>query len=241
MVVEVLTVDGVCKRFSRGDQWMDVLTDVSFEVGRGEIVAVVGRRLEGKTTVLRVAAGMESPDKGTVSLGDQELTARLLGREVVWVDRDGPALDAEVSVLVGGPLASQGCGRHEVQPMAAQMLERVGARECIGRRWGELLNWQRVLVGLARGFVGSPQLVVIDDLLDALDGRETEEASDLLRSLVEESEHRCGVLMSASDFESAIFADRVGSFARKGKLRLRGQPEGDARIIPFPKDAQADG
>jgi putative ABC transport system ATP-binding protein len=248
-VVDLLTVDAVCKGFSRGGQWSGVLTDVSFEVGAGEVIAIVGGRLTGKTTLLKIAAGMEHPDKGTVALGDRELTglsdrcrARLLGHEIVWVDRDGPGLEVEVSRFVGWPLALHGRGRRQVERMAAQMLERVGVRECMGRKWGELSNWQRVLVGLARGFASNPELVIVDDLLDALGGRATEEASDLLRSLTEESKPRCGVLMSASDTESALFADRMWSITRKGTLKLMsGQttPEGD--VIPFPQKDESQG
>jgi putative ABC transport system ATP-binding protein len=228
---------------------MGVLAGVSFEVGRGEVVAVVGSRLEGKTTLLKLAAGIERPDRGSVSLGSQSLTGlrdrsrtRLLGHEIVWIDRDGPELGLEVSKFVGWPLALHGCGRRQAERVAAQALERVGARECLGRRWGDLSNWQRVLVGLARAFAGSPRVVVVDDLLDALGARATEEASDLLRSLVEESEPRCGVLMSASDMESAMFADRVWSLTRKGTLRpLFGQLGDVADVIPFPKHAESQG
>jgi predicted ABC-type transport system involved in lysophospholipase L1 biosynthesis ATPase subunit len=243
---ELLVVDGVCKGFSRGGHWLAVLGGVSFEVGRGEIVGVVGSRLEGKTTLLRVAAGMERPDQGAVWLEGRDLAsvgdrarARLLGHEIVWVDRDGPELGLEVSKFVGWPLALHGRGRREADRLAAGALERVGALACVGRRWGELSNWQRVLVGLARAFAGAPRLVVIDDLLDALGGRATEEASDLLRSLVEESEPRCGVLMSASDMDSALFADRVFSLTRKGTLKaFSGQLRSHARVIPFPGQEQ---
>jgi ABC-type Mn2+/Zn2+ transport system ATPase subunit len=121
------------------------------------------------------------------------------------------------------------------------MVERVSAKECLGRCWGDLSNWQRVLVALARAFAGTPRLVVIDDVLDGLGPSATEEASDLLRSLVEESSGRCGVLMSASDTASAIFADRVWSITAKRSLRLMagGEPrEGD--VVPL-RRVQADG
>lgn len=242
----MLVVDGVWKGFSRGGHWLAVLGGVSFEVGRGEIVGVVGSRLEGKTTLLRVAAGLERPDQGCVVLEGRQLgglgdrsRARLLGHEIVWVDRDGPELALEVSKFVGWPLALHGRGRREADRLAAGALERVGARECAGRRWGELSNWQRVLVGLARAFVGSPRLVVVDDLLDALGPRATEQASDLLRSLVEESEPRCGVLMSASDMDSAVFADRVFSLTREGRLKVfAGHSHASADVIPFPAGAE---
>jgi len=244
---EALSVEGVWKGFSCDGRWTGVLEDVSFDVGRGEVVAIVGGRLRGKTTLLRVAAGIERPDKGEVSLGSRRLAvlrdrawARLLGHEIVWVSRDGPRLEIEVSKFVGWPQALHGHGRRGSEELAARALERVGAKECIGRRWAELSNWQKVLVGLARGFAGSPHLVIIDDLLDALSGRDTEQASDLLRSLIEESEPRCGVLMSASEEDSAIFADQEYRLTRGGGLKLlSGRPSGGAEVKPFPEPAES--
>ena len=247
MVVEALSVEGVWKGFSCDGRWTGVLEDVSFQVGQGEVVAIVGGRLRGKTTLLKIAAGIERPDRGEVSLGSQRLAglrerawARLLGHEIVWIDRDGPKIEVEVSRFVGWPLALHGRGARYSERMAARALERVGAQECVGRRWAELSNWQRVLVGLARGFAGTPRVVIIDDLLDALSGRDTEEASDLLRSLVQESEPRCGVLMSASEEDTAIFADQEYSLTRKGRLKLlSGRPSGGADVKPFPRPAES--
>jgi putative ABC transport system ATP-binding protein len=248
MVVELLSVEGVWRGFARGGQYTGVLKDVSFVVERGEVVGIIGERFEGKTTLLKIVAGLEAPDRGSVSLEGQELTglgdqarARLLGHEIVWIDRDGPGLDVEVSKFVGWGLALH--GRRHADLLAVRALERVEARECMGRCWRDLSNWQRVLVGLARAFAGSPRIVVIDDLLDALGSRATEEASDLLRSLVEESEPRCGVLMSASGMESAVFADRIWSLTRKGALKsLSNQPSSDnADILPFPKHTENQG
>jgi ABC-type lipoprotein export system ATPase subunit len=249
IVAEALSVEGVWKGFSRGGQWTGVLEDVSFAVRPGEVVAIVGGRLAGKTTLLRIAAGRERPDRGEVLLGSQRLAGlsdrsrtKLLGHEIVWIDRDGPGLELEVSRFVGWPLALHGHGRRHAEQVAARMLERVGARECSGRRWGELSDGQRVLVGLARGFAGSPRVVIVDDLLDALGGRATEAMADLLRALVEESEPRCGVLMSASDMESAMFADQVFSLTRKGTLKLMSAaPAGPGEVIPFPTNSPPDG
>jgi putative ABC transport system ATP-binding protein len=255
IVAEALSLEHVRKAYSRGDESTSVLSDVSFAVGSGEIVAIVGRRLAGKTTLVRVAAGMEEPDEGSVSLGGQNLgelgersRSRLLGREIVWIDRDEPGFNMEVSKFVGWPLALHGRGGQHVERMAAEALERVGAGECVGRRWRELSDWQRLLVGLARAFAGSPRVVIIDNLLDALGSKDSEAASELLRSLVEESEPRCGVLLSVSDRESAtdIFADREFSLTREGTLKqLSGRsaddPDGgggDADVIPIPKHAE---
>jgi ABC-type lipoprotein export system ATPase subunit len=241
MDAQPLAVEGVWKGYRRGSGWVEVLAGVSFDVQPGEIVAITGSKCAGKTTLLKIAAGLERPDKGTISLGDQQLTdcrgdpqRRLLGHTIRWVDDHGPKLKLDVVRLVGLPLALQGGNRRESERMAAQAIERVGAKPCAGRRWGELSNWQRVLVGLARGFAGSPRLVVIDDLLDVRGSRATEEAADLLRTLVETSELRCGVLMSTSDLETAMFADRVWSITAKRSLKLMAGRESDGKVIPFP-------
>jgi ABC-type lipoprotein export system ATPase subunit len=233
-----LSVEGVWKGYRRGSEWAEVLANVSFDVEPGEIVAITGSKFAGKSTLLKVAAGLERPNKGTVSLGGRQLTdgrSSLLGHTIRWVNDDGPKLKLDVAKFVGLPIALHGSKRRESEWAAAQALERVGAKPCLGRRWGELSNWQRVLVGLARGFAGSPQVLVIDDLLDVRGSRATEEAADLLRTLVETSKPRCGVLMSTSDLESAMFADRVWSITGKRSLKLMAGRQTDGKVIPFPE------
>lgn len=242
-----LSLLGVWKGYRRGSEWVEVLANVALDVRPGEIVAVTGSKLAGKTALLKIAAGIERPDKGAVALGDQQVTGgrsalaqSLLGHTIRWVDDRGPKLKLDIAKFVGLPLALRGGGRGETERLAAQAIERVGAGPCLGRRWGELSNWQRLLVGLARGFAGSPRLVVIDDLLDVRGGRAQEEAADLLRTLVETSEQRCGVLMSVSDLESALFADRVFSLTVKRSLKLMaGRQTNDAKVIPFPDGDRA--
>jgi ABC-type lipoprotein export system ATPase subunit len=242
IVSELLVVGGVSKCFSRGGECVVALDGVSFRVGCGEIVMVVGGSLDGKTTLLQVAAGAERPDEGTVLLRDRELTslsdrdrAKILGREVLWVDRGGPALlEVEVSSFVGWPLSLHGSRRRQAERGAAHILARVGMREHARRKWRELSHRQQVLASLARAFAGSPRLVVIDDLMNGLGSRGTEETIDLLRSLIGESEHRCGVLLSVSEMESTVFADQVLSIYKGVVEPMTSPHENNADIIPFP-------
>lgn len=235
-----MSMEGVSKGYSRGDQWTEVLSDVSLDVAAGEIGAIIGGRLAGKTTLLHIAAGMERPDKGSVSLDGKRLEewGDVLGSEIVWIDRLRPDRALEVLSFVGWPIAAQGKGRRVAERLARRALDRVGAAECVEKHWDDLSNRERVLVGLARAFADKPRLVVVDDLLDAMGTRATEEVSDLLRSLVEESEPRCAVLMSASDMESAMYADLVWSISRRGTLKgISGQLRADGEIIDFPGEA----
>ncbi len=238
--MSVLVVVGVCQGSSRRGGWVPLLDGASFEVGAGEVVAIVGGRLSGKTTLLEIAAGIQTPEAGSVRLSGREVTrmsarqrSRLRGRdrELVWLNRAGMAQRLRVARIVGWSVAFR--GRREAERRAAGMLERVGALDCAHKRWADLSPWQQLLVGLARAFVEPPKLVVIDDLLDALGPPATTEASRLLRSLIAESESRCGVLMSASDRDSALFADRVWSLSAGKLIPKSGHRDSHADIVPL--------
>jgi predicted ABC-type transport system involved in lysophospholipase L1 biosynthesis ATPase subunit len=244
---ELLALQGVGKSYRRGGRRLRVLTDASLEVACGEVGAVVGSRDEGKTTLLKIAAGIEQPDVGEVRLGDLNLAAlldgersRLLGSEVAWTNREGTGVKLEVLDYLALPLAmGRGRGRREARSLATKALERVGAASCAQRRWAELSDWERVLVGFARGIVCRPRLLVLDSVIDGLGMRRTREAGELLLALT--AELGCGVLMSCTDLEAALFADRVWSL-EDGRLSvLSEQPLTQAEIIDFPKPAQADG
>ena len=161
---ELLEVVGVCKGFSRAGVFKPVLEGVSFEVDPGGIVAVVGGRLAGKSTLLKIVAGLRVPEEGSVSLRGQVLKElserqreRLLGEEIVWLNRDLQGPDVRVRRYVGWPVAVQrGLGRREAERIADRALERVGASGCAGSRWVDISDAQRVLVALARGFAGEP-------------------------------------------------------------------------------------
>jgi putative ABC transport system ATP-binding protein len=244
-MAELLALRGVCLSFRPAHRRLRVLVEVSLELSRGEIVAVVGSRAEGKTTLLEVAGGIRPPDSGQVWLQDVELTALseedrfgLLGRDIRWVRREGTGVSLDVLDYIGLPLAVGRSRRSgEAQRLAVEALERVGAAGCARLHWEDLSNWERVLVALARGVVGSPRLLVIDDVLDGLGMRRTREAGELLCSLV--AELGCGVLMSASDLEATLFADRVLRFERGGLVAMSDFGEGE--VIDFPDGASLGG
>ncbi len=243
-MAELLALREACKGYARGEHRSQVLLDVSLELRAGEIAAVVGGRREGKTTLLKVAAGIESLDAGEVWLGDVALTslsdgerARLLGAQIAWVHREGTGVKFRVLDYVGLPLAiGRGSGQRQGRERAMEALERVGAAGCAGQRWEELSNWERLLVGLARGIASSPKLLVVDDLMDGFGIGRTREAGELLLALVREL--GCGVLMSCSDLEAALVASRVWSLER-GRLTLLAEQDGElAEVIDFPGSAR---
>jgi predicted ABC-type transport system involved in lysophospholipase L1 biosynthesis ATPase subunit len=238
----VLVLEGVGRAFRRGRRRWRVLDGVSLSVGVGEVVGVLGERGVGKTTLLEVAAGIEPADVGSVWFEGRDLTccsaderAGLLGDRIAWMHRDGMG-DLAVLDYVGLPLAmGRGEGMRDVDDQAMAALERVGVAGCARQSWDELSNWERVLVAFARGFVGAPRLMVVDDLLDGLGAGGTREAGELLLSLA--GELGCGVLVAASDLEALLVAHRVLHLAN-GTLTVMSD---STNIIDLPDAASAKG
>jgi putative ABC transport system ATP-binding protein len=236
---ELLRLSGVCKAYARGERRLRVLAGVSLSVRAGEVVAVVGARGEGKTTLLQIAAGIERPDRGHVHFGDVDLArlsdrerSAMLGGPICWSTRAGPGLRLRVRDSVAMPLAiGRGRRARHIQEAADDALERVGAGACAGRLWSELSNWEQVLAGFARVIVAQPQLLVLDDLFEGLGMGRLREASQWLRTL--SGELGCGVLLSASDVEGTLVADRVWSLVG-GRIEQISGRSVDAEVIEFP-------
>jgi ABC-type nitrate/sulfonate/bicarbonate transport system ATPase subunit len=231
----LLACRGVRVGYRQGGRAGLILEDVSLDIDAKQTVAVVGQRWEGKTTLLRVAAGMELADDGQVLFDGMDFASRsrrkrakLLGHEIVWLDRTESSLRLTVLDYLGLPLILgwRGPRRAKARRMAGDALERVGAAHVAHKRPQALSSWERVLVGLARATIVRPKLLVIDDLFDALGNSRTLQAGALLNSLADE--HGFGVLFSVSEIDSAIMADRVLAFEQR-TLRLMAdhQPQAD--------------
>jgi ABC-type Mn2+/Zn2+ transport system ATPase subunit len=237
---ELLLVSEVGKSYWRGGRPLEVLRDVSLWVRPAAIAAVVGERHEGKTTLLKLAAGIEETDHGRVLFMGRDLARfsqrereRLLGDQIAWTSRARPGLDWKMQDYVGLRLAmGRSRGRRNARGRAVAALKRVGAEDCAELFWGELSDWQRVLVGLACGIVSRPRLMVIDDLFDGLGISKMQSAGNMLASLAQEL--GCGVLMSASGMEAALMADAVWLFGG-GRLQLMSdQTSGSGEVVEFP-------
>jgi putative ABC transport system ATP-binding protein len=236
---ELLRLSNVCKAYARGERRLRVLANLSLVVQPGELVAIVGSRGEGKTTLLQIAAGIERPDRGAVYFQGRDLTAlsdrarsALLGGPICWAARSGPGLRLQVRDSVAMPLAiGRGRRSRQILEEVEDALERVGASACAQRLWSELSDWEQVLVGFARVIVARPRLLVLDDLFEGLGIGRLREASQWLRTLSDELS--CGVLMSASDAEGTLLADRVWSLVGGGLELMSGRPV-DAEVIEFP-------
>lgn len=218
----VLRLEGVVQGFRRGRNRWRVLRGVSLSVGVGEFVGLLGGRGEGKTTLLRIAAGVDVPEEGRVWFEGRDLVTyscderdELLGTRIAWMHR-GDFGGFDVLSYVALPLADDGGGMRVAQERAMVALDRVGVVDCAACGWGELSDWERLLATFARGYAVGARLLVVDDLLDTLGAGGSRRASELLLSFTREL--GCGVMAGASDLGALLAADRVLHFDGEGGL-----------------------
>jgi ABC-type cobalamin/Fe3+-siderophores transport system ATPase subunit len=237
----LLTLADVSLSFRRGRRHLvSVLSDACLTLAEGEVVSVLSQRAQGKTSLLRVAAGMQRPNRGHVLLDGQDLwelsasrRARLLCAQIGWAGHTAPDLDVPMLTSVALPLLGA-CAKREAYKRAAAALERVDALAYAEQFWGSLADWERALVALAHGIAREPRLLLVDDLTMSLGLEEVDDATRLLRSLA--TERRLGVLMCVSDAKATGWSQRVLTLA--GGELLESQRPGPrvAEVIDFPSD-----
>jgi putative ABC transport system ATP-binding protein len=239
----LLTLDRVCKSHWRGPHEIPVLSEVSLAVDPGELVAVWGGRGSGKTTLARLAVGLEEPDSGTVRFRGQEISrakdfARLLHDQIGWVRRAG----AQASELptVADYLALPLLGKHSprgARRLAAAALERLGVGDCANASWSALTDGQRTLVSLAHALVRDPVLLVADDPTASLNVLQREEVMLLLRRACDED--GLGVLITVPDMPEMAHADTAAMLG-DGRLILPepGKQRG-GNVVKFPAKDQS--
>jgi putative ABC transport system ATP-binding protein len=206
----LLELAGVRKRYGRGQLERIALRDVSFELSHGELLAIWGRRNSGRSTLMRIAAGLEAPDLGTVSLDGRDLHARGAGelREKIRYCRK-TFLPTEGHLVIDRLITAQltrGIRVAAARVHAEEALERAGASHCATLKPRELRIAEAVLVGIARSLVHQPELLVIDEPMLGVEERARDQILSVLRTLADEG---VSVLMSVGDVGCLAGADRA--------------------------------
>ena len=228
----LLEFEHVSKRYGARSHEHVVLHDVSFEVHAGELVAVWGRRGSGRSTLLRLAAGVEPPDSGVVRLQGHDLSARrgdALGERIgyCWRSTRGGEEGVVLDRLTVGQMA-RGVRPAAAKARAWSALERAGAEHCAALAAHKLDGAESVRVTIARALTLRPSLLVIDEPTRGVDLLDRDQILSLLRSLADEG---IGVLASTGESTALSGADRALSLS-DGELRGNLAPE-LAPVVPM--------
>ncbi|GFO64510.1 ABC transporter ATP-binding protein [Geomonas paludis] len=190
----IVRIRNLSKAYRRGTQVIPVLTDINFDIARGEFVALMGPSGSGKSTLLNLIAGIDSADQGSIQVGDVEITT--LGESDLARWRAGsvgfifqfynliPVLTAYENVEL--PLLLTHLSRRERSEHVEAVLNVVGLADRMDHYPSQLSGGQQQRVAIARAIVTDPEILVADEPTGDLDRASAEEILQLMDRLVRE-------------------------------------------------------
>jgi putative ABC transport system ATP-binding protein len=228
--VSTLELREVIKHYTSGVETVRAVDGVSLKVSGGEFVALYGPSGSGKTTLLLLAAGLTSPDEGTILFDGRDVGmlseregALYRRRDVGFVFQSfhlmphTSALDNATIKLTGG-----GYNLREARAKALPWLQRVGLAERAEQTPEQLSMGERQRVAIARALVNEPRLLLADEPTGNLDSRRSREILALMRDICHE--RSIPGLLVTHDPDATRFVDRVYTL-RDGHLADGIDPE----------------
>jgi iron(III) transport system ATP-binding protein len=222
-----LSVTGVRKHLGGND----ILKGVSFEMARGEVIALLGPSGSGKTTLLRAVAGLDHPDTGRITLGDQVLFDSETGQLVPAEKRNlglvfqsyalWPHRTVYENVAYG--LKLRKVAPEEIHERVFSVLGQIGLEGLSERHPHQLSGGQQQRVALARALVYNPRVILLDEPLSNLDTKLREEARAWLREFINRL-NIGAVCVTHDQVEAMAIADRV-LLLSSGHIEQEGTPE----------------
>ena len=218
----LLELKNIKKSFTPGE---DVLDDICLTVARGEFVTLLGSSGCGKTTTLRIIAGLEQTDSGSVWINGQDVTKLPPDKRDVNTVFQNYALFPHMNVAenIGYGLKLRKVPRGEIKKKVVQMLELVQLEGYEKRKPSELSGGQKQRVAIARALVNNPKVLLLDEPLGALD-------LQLRRAMQIELKHlqkKLGItfIYITHDQEEAInMSDRI-AVMKDGRIEQIGTPD----------------
>ena len=184
----LLEMRGVSKRFGA----THALRDVSFEVGRGQVMALVGENGAGKSTLMKILAGAERPDAGAMQLDGASFRpqspheARTAGVAMIYQELTlAPDLNAVENVMLGQELHRGGWLRREAQRrLVREALAKLGHADLpLDRPVGELSTALQQIIEIARALVHRAKVVVFDEPTSSLTRHDAERLFEIVKSM----------------------------------------------------------
>ena len=217
-----LELKEIKKSFTEGEA---VLDNISLEISKGEFITLLGSSGCGKTTTLRIIAGLEQPDAGSVWLDGREVTGLEPNQRDVNTVFQNYALFPHMNVAenIGYGLKLKKVPKSEIRKTVSQMLELVQLEGYEKRKPSELSGGQKQRVAIARALVNNPKVLLLDEPLGALD-------LQLRRAMQIELKHlqkKLGItfIYITHDQEEAInMSDRI-AVMRDGRIEQIGTPD----------------
>ena len=209
--------------YSDGDAQVTALDHVNLSVQPGEFVAVVGPSGSGKSTLLAVAGALTTPAAGSVNVAGEDITsmddaslARIRREHIGFVFQSSGSLPSALTAEEQLELAARVIGKRG-RYSTAELLDKVGMTRRAKHRPGTLSGGERQRVGIARAFVGDPEVLLVDEPTAALDRTRSQEIVSLLAK--ECHDFQVAGVMVTHDHEVLNYCDKIYEMV-DGQLRV---------------------
>lgn len=219
----LIALNDVSKSYRRGAQIVPVLSRLTFDIRRKEFLALMGPSGSGKSTMLNLIAGIDSPDRGSIKVGGEDITLLPEAELADWRAANVgfifqfynlmPVLTALENVEL--PLTLTDLGRRERRDRARFALRLVGLSDRVKHLPSELSGGQQQRVAIARAIVTDPTLLVADEPTGDLDRQSAKEVLEIMQRLNRDMGKT--IVMVTHDHRAAAHAKRIMSL-EKGDL-----------------------
>ena len=204
-----LSLKNISKSYGTGNNKSEVLSNINLEIGKGEFVAIVGFSGSGKTTLISTIAGLIAPDEGEIIMGGNLVTGPSSERGVVFQSYSlMPWLTVFGNVALAVDSAFKTLSAVERQERIEKYIDMVGLSHATHRHPSELSGGMRQRVNVARALAASPDVLLLDEPLSALDALTRANLQDEIIRIWEQ-EKKTVVLITNDVDEGLIMADRV--------------------------------
>jgi putative ABC transport system ATP-binding protein len=211
----LIQVEGVSKTYRRGHEAIAAVEQISLDIYKGELLAIVGPSGSGKTTLTHIIGGLITPDEGSVAIAGRTLKKRsdkdlseYRNSKVGFVFQNFNLISHYTAIEnVAIPLIVAKVAASERRRLTKQYLKLVGLEKRMNQRASELSGGERQRVSIARALVNKPQILITDEPTGSLDSVRGNEVMRILETL----SHKQGitVLMVTHDEALAERADRI--------------------------------
>ena len=198
--------------------------DLSLDIQKGEIFALLGSSGCGKSTLLRMLAGFETPDNGSIQLAGQEITPLAPYERPINMMFQSYALFPHLNVFdnIAFGLKRDGLSKEDIKKRVQQMLELVQLSAFANRKPHQLSGGQQQRVALVRSLAKQPQLMLLDEPLGALDKKLRERTQLELVNIIESVGVTC-IMVTHDQEEAMTMASRI-AIMHEGRIVQMGKP-----------------
>ncbi|MCO4793704.1 MAG: ABC transporter ATP-binding protein [Bacteriovoracaceae bacterium] len=218
--MSLLSIDNLSKSFTQGENHIQILNNLDFNLEKGKTASIIGKSGSGKSTLLSLLAGLDRPDTGSIKFCGQDICS--MNEESITQLRNGKIgivfqqfhLISHLTALENVCLPLEIQGKQNETEYAKQFMERVGLSHRLDHLPSQLSGGEKQRVAIARSLIIRPELLLADEPSGSLDDKTGDDVMNLIFELVKEE--NTGLVLVTHNRSLATQCDQTWSLSGGG-------------------------